>query len=153
MCPSKSSEISINFHMIWNSTITWKNSPIWAHHEDSEIQFGETTVIMDIVIKKNIQVHQPETNPIHAAISQLFPNNCNHCPATSSHTPLTFHYAHSTGWVYGCKYNFSKIFCNFGQASVRHSPDHRASYHILRAEVSEFFANSAPSWLLKCAVL
>lgn len=168
MCPSKSSEISINFHMIWNSTIRWKNFPIWAHLEDSQIQIGDTTIILDIVIKKNIQVHQPETNPIHAASSQLFPDpwcksknaykilsvplflpalkgacsglwqvhygkewrvcmhynkilvtvkqtcpshndNCNHCPATSSHTPLTFHYAHSTGWVYGCIYYLKNI--------------------------------------------
>ena len=74
MCPSKSSEISMNFHMIWNSTIRWKNSPIWTHHEDSQIQFGDTTVILDIVIQKNIQVHQPQTNPTHAASSKLFPD-------------------------------------------------------------------------------
>ena len=50
-------------------------------------------------------------------------------------------------------YIISKIFCNFGQASVRDSPDHRASYRILRAEAMDFIANSAHFWLLKCAVL
>jgi hypothetical protein len=57
------------------STIRWKNSPIWAHYEDSQIQFGDTTGVLDIAIKTNIQVHLPETNPIHAASSRWFPDH------------------------------------------------------------------------------
>jgi hypothetical protein len=47
---------------------------LFEHTLKIQIQTGDTTIILDIVIKKIIQVHQPETNPIYAASSQLFPD-------------------------------------------------------------------------------
>jgi hypothetical protein len=39
-----------------------------------QIQFGDTTVALDIAIKKNFQVHLPEMN--HAASSKRYPDHC-----------------------------------------------------------------------------
>jgi hypothetical protein len=42
---------------------------------NSQIEFGDTTGVVNTVIMKNMQVHLPETNTIHIASRQRFPDH------------------------------------------------------------------------------